>query len=160
MWTIITQEVLRKFKVRLMSTGRSGSNHDSKQKWCSCRFFSEVTSPGVVGIWTPWSQLGPFLVPFLVPLTAHTWAWMGLIIPNRWGNSPAGSKIGSYRWRKMLLPLVTANLCNGLCLFFFSSVCCFCFPAAFPTINSQSSFILSSCISVFAHMCYHRTSHQ
>lgn len=160
MWTIITQEVLMKFKVKLMSTGRSGSNNDSNKQLCSCRFLrgGEKSRCGSFGSQACWSQLRPFPLPLTAPplgcAGVSNSQQMGEV--TNWEQS-LGVQEGSYRWRKMLLHLLTEKSVERFKLF--SSACWFCFPA-FPTKNSQTSFILSICISVFARLCYHRTSHK
>lgn len=161
MWTIITQEILMKFKVKLMSTGRRGSNNDSNKQLSSCRFLHGVEKfrcGGSFGSRACCSQLGPFPLP----LTAPPLGWPGVSNSQQMGEvtnweQSLGLQEGSYRWRKMLLHLVTEKPVE--CFMLFSSAWWFCFPA-FPTINSQTSLTLSICISVFVHICYHRTSHK
>lgn len=113
MWTIITQEVLMKFKLKLMSTGRSGSNNDPNKQLCSCRFLrgGEKSRCGSFGSQACWSQLGPFPLPLTAPPLGcpgvRNSQQMGEV--TNWEQS-VGVQEGSYRWRKMLLHLVEKSV--------------------------------------------------
>lgn len=158
MRTIITQKVLPKFTVRLTSTERSESNHDSNQQFrCSCRFLGGAEQSRCGGSFGSQARGHSW---------GHSWChWLptpgpelGSVIPAEGRSHQLGAKPGGSR-RQLHVKENASPLRNWKsveCFMLFSSVCWFCFPP-FTTTNSQTSFILSICISVLAHVCYHRT---
>lgn len=69
-----------KFKVKVMSTGRSGSNNGSNQKLCSCRFLSGGEKSGCGGVLAPRS----LVTAGATPAATHC-PHLGLVIPSRRG---------------------------------------------------------------------------
>lgn len=81
-----------KFKVKVMSTGRSGSNNGSNQKLCSCRFLSGGEKSGCGGVLAPRS----LVTAGATPAATHC-PHLGLVIPSRRGKSPTGSKVWEFK---------------------------------------------------------------